>query len=80
MAREGRACQTAPALDARRPPRFDLPRLPEQVGGAVRKHLNKIVVVIVAIVFTTWFLLWPDEEEPLAPPSPAVESGGASPE
>lgn len=46
-------------------------------GGAVRKHLSKVVVVIVAIVFTSWFLLWPDEEEPIALEAPAAESGGA---
>jgi len=39
-------------------------------GYAMRKHLNKIVVVIFAIVFASWFLLWPDEEEPVAPPPP----------
>lgn len=41
----------------------------------MRKHLNKIVVVIVAIIFTSWFLLWPDEEEPLPPGTPAAEGG-----
>jgi hypothetical protein len=40
----------------------------------VRKHLNKIVVVIVALIFTSWFLLWPDEEEPIEPP-PAPITG-----
>lgn len=43
----------------------------------MRKHLSKVVVVIVAIVFTSWFLLWPDEEEPIALEAPAAESGGA---
>lgn len=36
----------------------------------MRKHLSKIVVLIVAIVFAGWFLLWPDEEEPIAPQPP----------
>lgn len=36
----------------------------------MRKHLSKIVVLIVAIIFASWFLLWPDEEEPLARPPP----------
>ncbi len=41
-------------------------------GADMRKHLSKIVVVIVAIVFATWFLLWPDEEEPVAVPPEAA--------
>jgi hypothetical protein len=40
----------------------------------MRKHLSKIVVVIVAIVFATWFLLWPDEEEPVAVPPEAANT------
>ena len=36
----------------------------------MRKHLSKIVVLIVAIIFASWFLLWPDEDEPLAPAPP----------
>ena len=36
----------------------------------MRKHLSKIVVLIVAIIFASWFVLWPDEEEPLGPPTP----------
>ncbi len=42
----------------------------------MRKHLNKIMVVVVAIIFATWFLLWPDEEEPIAIEAPAAEGGG----
>jgi hypothetical protein len=39
----------------------------------VRKHLSKIVVVIVALIFASWFLLWPDEDEPVeAPPAAAT--------
>ena len=40
----------------------------------MRKHLSKIVVVIVALVFAGWFLLWPDEEEPLRQPPDAAET------
>jgi hypothetical protein len=40
----------------------------------MRKHLSKIVVVIVALVFAGWFLLWPDEERPVQPPPDAPAS------
>jgi hypothetical protein len=43
----------------------------------VRKHLSKIVVVIVALVFASWFLLWPDEEVPVGPPQDAPATDGA---
>jgi hypothetical protein len=56
-------------LDGQSADRFRLPR-----GYLVRKHLSKIVVVIVAIVFASWFLLWPDEEEDLAPPPDAANT------
>jgi len=37
----------------------------------MRKHLSKIVVLIVALVFASWFLLWPDEKAPAGPPQQA---------
>jgi len=40
-------------------------------GSILRKHLSKRVVLIVALVFASWFLLWPDGKAPVAPPQQA---------